>query len=170
MKAKEKSRSKPLQQVLPSEPVRPLLVLIDNDIEKPTEPIINLNENFLRPTTSPVKKHLSAQQRKNPLFPMINENLIKSNRSQHSASTTNSSLPPIRSSSSRKIDQTKLLTAMNTQNSSNLDTLYRIALQNQTAYKSVEQTRIEKRKLHDKEFATQHRALKGTIRSTGLVK
>jgi hypothetical protein len=44
-----------------------------------------------------------------------------------------------------------------------------MALQNQTAYKSVDQTRIEDRKLHDKEFASKHRALKGSVRSAALV-
>ncbi|CAF1515274.1 unnamed protein product, partial [Rotaria sordida] len=51
---------------------------------------------------------------------------------------------------------------------SDLDALYRMALQNQTAYKSVEQKRIEERKLHDKEFASQYRALKGSMRSLGF--
>jgi hypothetical protein len=66
---------------------------------------------------------------------------------------------------SRKLIQGKFVT---THKASDLDALYRMALQNQTAYKSVDQTRIHQRKLHDKEFASQHRALKGSMRSSSV--
>lgn len=169
MKRKQNTKKKNDQELPSSEPVRPLLVLLDTPLEKPIESLININENFVRPTTSPVKKLISDQQGKNTILPRFNKHSAHSNRSQKLESNQNSFLPSITPTNSRKIDQTKLLTSMNTQDTTNLDTLYRIALQNQTAYKSVEQKRIEKRKLIDREFAIQHRALKGTIRSAKLV-
>jgi hypothetical protein len=117
-----------------------------------------------------VNKHLSKQHRENPLLTMLNEQVINSTnpiRTQPTESGSVSFLPPIKPPTSRTHVQNKIITA---QKPSNIDTLYRIALQNQTAYKSVEQTRIVRRKLIDKEFASQHRALQGTIRSTVLVK
>jgi len=166
----QKSQSNTRQQIsssneISSESIRPLLVLLDNQVKKPVESIINLNENFLRPTTSTVKKHLTDQKRTNPLLTKFTEHSIQS---QKSASSTSSFLPSIKSSSSRKFEPVKLIpstTTTTTQTTSNLNTLHRIAaLPNQTAYKS-----IEKRKLLDKKFATQHQVLKATIRSTGLV-
>ncbi len=176
-KLEEKFESKIHQQIsssneVPSESVRPLLLLLDNDVQKPpVEPIIDFSENFLRPKTSPLTKHSPNRQRKNRLLSMLSEQSINSNnriRSQRSSYSASSSLPPSRPSGSRKFEQSKLRPT--TQEASTLDALYRIALQNQTAYNSVEQTHIEKRKLLDKDFATQHRALKGSIRSTGLIK
>jgi len=175
-KLEEKFESKIHQQIpssneLPSESVRPLLLLLDNDVQKPVEPIIDFSENFLRPKTSPLPKHSPNRQRKNRLLTMLSEHPINSNnriRSQRSSYSASSSVPSIIPSGSRKFEQSKLRPT--TQEASTLDALYRIALQNQTAYNSVEQTHIEKRKLLDKEFATQHRALKGSIRSTGLIK
>jgi hypothetical protein len=163
----QRSQSNTRQQIpssneVSSESIRPLLVLLDNQVKKPVETIINLNENFLRPTTSPVKKHLADQKRTNPLLTKFTEHSIQS---QKSASSTSSFLPSIKSSSSRKFEPVKLIpSTTTTQTTSNLNTLYQIALPNQTAYKSV-----EKRKLLDKKFPTQHQALKATIRSTGLV-
>lgn len=141
-----------------SESVRPLLVLLDNEVKKPVESI----NNFLRPTTSPVKKHLTDQEGQNPLSTIFTEHSINSNnpiQSQKSVSSTNSFLPSIKSSGSRKLEPVKLIPSTTTQATSNVDTLY------QTAYKSIEKPR----KLLDKEFSTQHRAVKATIRPTGLV-
>jgi hypothetical protein len=76
------------------------------------------------------------------------------------------SLSSMATTGSRKLIQGKFVT---THKAADLDALYRMALQNQTAYKSVAHTRIEERKLYDKEFASQHRALKGSMRSAGVV-
>ncbi len=139
-----------------SEPTPRLLVLVDNDIKKRVE-------NFLQSNNSSTKKHSSDQNR----LTMLNEHSI--NRSQQSTYSTGSFLPPIVQPSSRKFEQTKFIPTI-TQKTSNLDALYGMAFQNQTGDKSLEQTHIEKRKLFDKEFATQHRTLKGTIRLPSLVK
>ncbi len=179
MKLRQRSKSRKRQEVPspnegPSAPVRPLLVLLDNTVQTPVESIIDLGENFLRPKTSPVHKHVSDPERQNPLMTMLNKHSPRSNHSSRSAQSKSGSaafLPLLTASSTRKFEQGRLIPPTTAaQKTSNLDALYRMALQNQTAYKSIVETRIEKRKLLDREFTTQHRALKGTIRSTGLVK
>ncbi len=136
--------------------MRPLLVLLDNAVKKPVEPIIDFGEVFLRSKISPVEKHLPDQQRKIPLLTMLNEHPMRSPRAEYGPGSI---LPSIKSSGPRKFEQSKLIAGPNTQNLSNV-----------TAYKSVEQKHIEKQKLLDREFAKQHRAFKGTLRSAGLVK
>lgn len=70
-------------------------------------------------------------------------------------------------SPSRKLVQGKIVTDHKV---SDLDAMYRMALQNQTAYKSIDPKRLNQQKLLDKEFASQYRALHGTIRSAGVVR
>jgi hypothetical protein len=153
MKLGKKSESKiPSANDIPDKPMRPLLVLLDNAVKKPVEPIINFGEVFLRPKTSPVEKHLLDQQRKSSLLTILNEHPLRSPRAEYGPGSI---LPSIKSSGPRKFEQSKLIAGTNTQNLSNL-----------TAYKSAEQTQ----KLLGREFANQHRAFKGTLRSAGLVK
>lgn len=177
MKLKRKSKSKIHQQNPSSDEVQsetplPLLVLLGKDVEKPVESLIDFNGNFRRPGTSPVRKSLPDPHRKIPLWaihherPIKSSNLVGSNQSERDAS---SFLPSITSPHSRKFEHIKSASSA-TQKTSNLDALYRIALQNQTAYKYIEQAQIEKPKLLDKQFATQPRAMTGTTRLAGLVK
>jgi hypothetical protein len=158
-----------------SESFRPLLLLLDGNIKKPTDPIINLTESFLRPKTSPINQQIPTQHRINPLLNMLNGRPFSSNnvsrqqqqQQQHQYDSSSvSSLSLMGTTGTRKLIRGKYIT---TRKKSDLDALYRMALQNQTAYKSVEQKRINERKLHDKEFASRHRALKGSMRSAGLV-
>ena len=177
MKIKQKStnqlqRPTPSSSEVSSEPVRPLLLLVGNGVQKPAEPVIDLEENFLQLRTSPRKKPLPHSSHKNSLWTMLSDRSIKSSstvRSNLLERDAVSFLPPIRQSATRKSEHNKS-TPSAIQQTANLDALYRIALQNRTAYQSVEQTHIEKRKLLDRKFASDYRALKGTIRSTGLVK
>ncbi len=183
---------------LPSEPtLRPLLLLLEDPSKKPVEPIINF-ASFLRPKTSPVNKQTPSPHRVNPLLNMVDgKSSSLTNDSQqpptptpHRTNTLLTMLsgrpassnvyrqqqqydsPSFLSSSStgtagsRKLIQGKYVL---THKKSDLDAFYRIALQNQTAYKSVDRTRVEDRKLHDKEFASRHRALQGSMRSAGFV-
>jgi hypothetical protein len=107
---------------------------------------------------------LPTQHRINPLLTMLQrrQSISLNNQEQSSDSSSGSFLPSVVSTNTQRSGPTEKVT--------HIDVLYRIALQNQTAYKSVEPTRIDQRKLFDKEFAAQHRALKGTMRSAGLVK
>jgi hypothetical protein len=121
-----------------------------------------------------MKKNLPIDpHRKNSLWAILNERPIKSNnplRSNQFERNATSVLPSITSPNSRRFEYCRSALST-TQKTSNLDALYRIALQNQTAYKSsIGQTHVEKRKLFDKQFATQHPALSGTNRVAGLVK
>ena len=126
--------------------------MIEEKKKKPVvvEQFIDFNASEFRPSTSPIKKHLPELRRTNAL----------SNMFQESKSTK---LPVLRSNSSRKIRPPKSAQHRVEQNS-NLDTLYRIALQNQAACKSIDQSHIEKRKTIDRDFASQHRAMKATVR------
>jgi hypothetical protein len=135
---------------------------------------INLNNSRRQKPVSPVLNeqpiNLSNSRRQKPVSPVLNEqpiNVNNSRRTQPSESDSASFLPPIGPPTSRKFVQNKFIA---TKKPSNLDTLYEVAFENQTAYKSVEQTRIVGRKLVDKEFPSQQRALKGIMRSTVLVK
>ncbi len=144
------------------EPIRPLLVLLGNDIKKPVEPtVINFDADVLRPGTSPMQKNLPIDpHRKTPLWAIINERPIKSSnpfRSNRSERNGTSFLPSIASPDSRKIEHSKSALNM-TQKTANIDALYRIALQNQTV--------IGKPKLLDKQFTTQNE----TNRVASLVK
>lgn len=178
MKLKQKSKPKNCKQPISSSneissepPLRPLLLLLNEETKKPNEPFFNIGANFLRPKTSPNNQQVSTPHRVNPLLNMIDARPFSSNGSrqqqqqQQYDSSSFYSLSSAVTTGSRKLVQGKFI---NTHNKSNLDALYRMALQNQTAYKSVEQTRIEDRKLHDKEFASQHRALKGSMRSASV--
>ncbi len=189
---------------IPSEPLRPLLLLLEDPNKKPVEPIINISEMFLRPKSSPINKHSPSPHRFNPLLNMLDGNstsltnisqppppppstphrvnpllTMLSGRpassnvyrqqqpsSQQYDSPSFYSLSSTGTPGSRKLIQGKFVV---THKKSDLDAFYRMALQNQTAYKSVDRTRIENRKLHDKEFASRHRALKGSMRSASLV-
>ena len=141
-------------------PTRPLLLLIDHRPEPTDEPLIDFQQSFLRPKTSPMQPGGGAaapsSQRSNPLLNILMESAIAERptlrREKTFTSTSNrSALPPI----DRK--------------SAKLDTLYRIALQNQTAYQAVEKTRVEGRKTQDREFASRHRAMKGSVRAASVL-
>jgi hypothetical protein len=179
IKLKEKFKIKTRQQIItptnevPSQPLRPLLLLLGEEKKKPLDSIFNINENFLRPKTSPINRQVPTQHRINPILNMLHGRPFSSNngsRQQQPQQPYDS--PSFYSSSSmgttgaRKLVQGKFVT---THKEQDLDALYRMALQNQTAYKSIEQKVIDDRKLHDKEFASQHRALKGSMRSVGIV-
>ncbi|CAF1391565.1 unnamed protein product [Rotaria sordida] len=166
---KQTTSSSSLSNEISSKPLRPLLLLLENEREKPSDPVINLNENLFRPKTSPINKQLTSSHRINPLLNMLDgrptssNNMIRQQIQQQSFDTSSFySFSSMGTSNPRKLIQGKFVT---THKESDLDALYRMALQNQTAYKSVEQKRIEERKLHDKEFASQYRALKGSMRS-----
>jgi hypothetical protein len=112
-----------------------------------------------------------SSQRVNPLLNMlsgrpVSSNVYRQQQTQQYDSPSFYSLSSTGTPGSRKLIQGKFVV---THRKSDLDAFYRMALQNQTAYKSVDQTRIEDRKLHDKEFASKHRALKGSVRSAALV-
>ncbi|CAF1217053.1 unnamed protein product [Rotaria sp. Silwood1] len=182
---KLKQKSKPIvrkqtassiSNEIPSKPLRPLLLLLENEKEKTSDPIINLGESLFRPKTSPINKQIPGPHRINPLLNMLDGRPTSSNNMMRQQIQQQQQQQPFDSSSfyssssmgtsnARKLIQGKLVT---THKASDLDALYRMALQNQTAYKSVEQKRIEERKLYDKEFASQYRALKGSIRSVGF--
>ncbi|CAF1532460.1 unnamed protein product [Rotaria sordida] len=169
---KQTTSSSSLSNEISSKPLRPLLLLLENEREKPSDPVINLNENLFRPKTSPINKQLTSSHRINPLLNMLDgrptssNNMIRQQIQQQSFDTSSFySFSSMGTSNPRKLIQGKFVT---THKESDLDALYRMALQNQTAYKSVEQKRIEERKLYDKEFASQYRALKGSMRSVGF--
>jgi hypothetical protein len=170
VKVKGKSRS-PASSVaqVEAKPARPLLLLLESVAKEPVEPIINLEEALRRPKTSPAQQLAINHTRANPLLNILMGNNTRKNplvREHTFAYQSTSSLPSVSSAGSPKSPQSPSLTKANTPN---LDTLYRIALQNATAYKAVERTHIEKRKLHDRDFASRHRAMKGSIRSAGVV-
>lgn len=144
---------------IPEEPNRPLLLLlVDDKKKKPiVESLIDFNTTALRPSTSPIKPHLPDVPRQHALSNMFQQ----SKQFEHS---TISPLPSLRSTSARKIRPIKSPLSTVEQDA-NLDALYRIALQNQAAYKSVDQRHIVKRnKLIDRNIA-----LKATIRSAACV-
>lgn len=181
-----------------TKPVRPLLLLAEDESKKPVEPIFDITDSFLRPKSSVFPRNrvnpflntspsisntpatASTQQpattissRSNPLLAMLNTRPASSNIPRRQPPTQLYESPSFSSLSSstgtpgsRKLIQGQFIT---THKKADLDAFYRMALQNQTAYKAVEQTRIDDRKLHDKEFASKHRALMGSMRSSGLV-
>lgn len=163
-------KTKQIPQQLPSigeassEPDRPLLLLVgNNEIEKPVEPIIDFGQSLRRRKTLSANKH-----HQNSLLTMLKERSNSSVRSKLSEYNTNIFAPILGSAGTQKYGQNKP-NPLNTQKGPSLDTLYRIALQNQTACSTIEQAHIDKRKLLDKEFVSQHRALRATIRSAALV-
>lgn len=153
--------------------LRPLLLLVDDGSEKSSAAFDwNISESFLRPNTSPEQKpNGTTKNRFNPLINMLDGNQINSNPSIPFSSTFDS--PSFHSASSRfttgsrKLVQGKFVQEHKTQD---LDAMYRIALQNQTAFKSIDQKRLNEQKLLDKDFASQHRALRGSLRSAGVVR
>jgi hypothetical protein len=180
LKRKRKFNSKARQQSAPistshetpTPSLRPLLLLVGYEKEKSLEESsFNLSDSFIRPRTSPSSKATSAMQRRaNPLMSMLNGVQTNSNNSIPSQQPAFESTSFLSSSSmltmgSRKLVQGKFVT---NHKASELEVYYRMALQNQTAYKSVEKTQINQRKLLDKQFASQHRALQGSVRSAGL--
>lgn len=179
-----------------SKPLRPLLLLVEDESKKPVEPIFDLTNSFLRPGSSPFHRNrvnpflnaspsisnppptqqqqppsASNSLRANPILAMLSgrpasSNIYRRQPTQVYESPSFSSISSTGSPGSRKLIQGQFVT---THKKSDLDALYRMALQNQTAYKAVDQTRIDDRKLHDKEFASKHRALMGSMRSSGMV-
>lgn len=137
-----------------SQPTRPLLLLIDKKAEPIDEPIIDFEKSFLRPKTSPMKpvEGAPSSHRSNPLLNILMEEKTAIRREKTFTSSVNSSALP-------RIDG----------KNAKLDTLYRIALQNQTAYQAVEKTRIDTRKTYDREFASRHRAMKGSVRAASVL-
>ena len=167
----------------PTEPVRPLLLLAEDEKKKALDTPINITDSFLRSKSSLQHRNrpnpfldATSQQpptphRVNPLLTMLSgrpasSNVYRRQQTQSYDSPSFYSLSSTGAPGSRKLIQGKFIP---THKKSDLDALYRMALQNQTAYKAVEHTRIENRKLHDKEFASKHRALMGSMRSSGLV-
>ena len=157
----------------PTEPVRPLLLLVDHNDAKHTDSINGKNKYLVRPRTTPVQKRPTAQSRTNPLIALLDGYPSNSNPACQSQSppylfdspSFNSS-SSIGTMGSRRLFPNKLL---DQQKSANIDVVYRIALQNQIAFKAIDQKVIEERKLQDRDFALQHRALKGSIRMARLV-
>lgn len=139
------------------ESTRPLLVLLMNHHRKKSiEPLIDFSADFLRPSTSPTKRTIPNIRRKNALTTMFQE-------SKPHAS------PSVYPSSAHGIRQRQPASGT-TENHSNLDAMYRMALQNQAACKSVDQSHIEKRKLLDRDFAKRHHAMRSTVHSAGCIK
>jgi len=167
---KFKPKSRPRKSIVPSTsqlsigPIRPLLLLAEDETKQVTiDPIISIAENFLRPKTSHVTRHVDTQHRViNPILNMLTNRPVTSHATRRSANHQ------YESSSSLSLPVNSRRSA-STHRTTDLDTLYRLALQNQTAYKSIDRTVIERRKLYDKEFASRHRALKGSVRSASLV-
>jgi len=172
MKLKQKSNSNIRKRQasssnkVPSETQLPLLLLLDNDNAETIDPMMNKTKSFLRPKTSPVHKPLTTQHRIDPLLTLLDEcldnsnNVIQQQQQYPFESSSFYSLSSTGKTRSRKLTQDKFF---NKHKASNLDVLYRMALQNQTAYKSVEKKVIEERKLQDKQFAIQYRALKSSM-------
>ncbi|UJR14845.1 hypothetical protein I4U23_001830 [Adineta vaga] len=159
---------------VPCESNRPLLLLLDNEHEKSTDPFADKTKHLLRPRTTPVQKRSTIQHRNNPLITLLdgytnNSNPVYQQQQQQQSYSFES--PSYNSSSSmgtpstQRFQYNKLL---DQQKASNIDVLYRIALQNQTACKSIDKKAIEERKLHDREFALRHRALQSSIRMARL--
>ncbi|CAF2742059.1 unnamed protein product [Rotaria sp. Silwood2] len=175
IKQNEQSKSKTHQPQVSadessSETDLPLLLSLNNDDSEPVEPIINFSENFLRPKTSPIKKHLPNQHRIKPMLTILNGPTMNSNnpmKTQRSESSSVSFLSSTITSSSRILPQDKLIT---TQKVSNPNALYQKTLQNQTDHKSVKRTRIEAAQLIDKDFTSQYRVLKRPTQSAGVIK
>ena len=141
------------------ESTRPLLVLLlDNHRKKSVEPLIDFSADFLRPNTSPTKRNFPDIRRKNALSTMF----------QGSKQPEPHVIPP-KSSSAQRVRH-RPSPPSTRENHSNVDALYRIALQNQTAFKSTDQPHIEKRKLLDRDFAKRHQAMRATLRSAACVK
>lgn len=166
-----RGRSTPLSSnKAPTEPVRPLLLLVDHSDDKHTD---DKNKHLLRPRTTPVQKRSTTQSRTNPLLTLLDGYPSNSNPAcQPQSPSYLFDSPSFNSSSSigtmgsRRLFPTKLL---DQQKSANIDVVYRIALQNQIAFKAVDPQVIQERKLQDKDFASQHRALKGSIRMARLI-
>ncbi|CAF1189072.1 unnamed protein product [Adineta ricciae] len=155
----------------PTEPVRPMLLLVDHDDEKHNDSNNGKSKHLLRPRTTPVQKRSTTQSRTNPLIALLDGYPSNSNPACQSQSppylfdspSFNSSIGTM---GSRRLFPSKLL---DQQKSANIDVVYRIALQNQIAFKEIDQKVIEERKLQDRDFALQHRALKGSIRMARLI-
>ncbi|CAF1007459.1 unnamed protein product [Rotaria sordida] len=170
IKQNEQSKSKTHQQQLSSdenssEADLSLLLSLNNGVPEPIEPIIEFSENFLRPKTSLINKHLPK-----PVLTILNEPSMNSNnpiKTPRSDSTLVSFLSSTVPSSSRTFVPNKFIT---TQKMSNPNTLHQKTLQNQTAYKSIKRTRIETCQLIDKGFTPQYRDLKRTTQSAGVIK
>lgn len=158
-KAKLKKRTSIVVDAMENErrPTRPLLLLIDHHPEPESEPVIDFQKTFLRPKTSPMEPGgISANPRSNPLLNVLLQTKNEEKRSLRREKTFTSNpngftLPRLETKSAK------------------LDTLYRIALQNQTAYQAVDKSRIENRKTEDKDFASKHRAMKGSIRAASVL-
>lgn len=149
---------------------RPLLLLLEPENDKSQDVTFNLTEDIFRPKTSPNHpKRVDSSRRVNPLLNMLHGRPTSStNQSRQQSSfdiSSNYSFSSGGTASGRKLKQGK---HVSDHNQADLDALYRIALQNQTAYKQVEHKRIEDRKLHDKDFASEHRALKGRMKSAAV--
>jgi hypothetical protein len=196
LQSKNPKKTMTTSNEIPSEPLRPLLLLLNENSKKSVDPIFSITENFLRPKTAPINQQVPSQHRVNPFLSMLEGRPASSNNifqqppqhrinplltmldnrpassnnvfrhQQQYDSPSSHSLHSTGTKGARKLFRGKFATL---HKKADLDALYRMALQNQTAYKSVAQTRIADRKLHDKEFASQHRALKGSMRSAGLV-
>lgn len=154
--------------------LRPLLLLVDDGSEKSSPEFDwNMSESFLRPNTSPERKPAGTNKRRvNPLMTMLGGNPVNSSPSMQLVSSTFDS-PSFRSSSSRLTNGSRKLVQgkfVQEHKAEDLDAMYRIALQNRTACKTIDQKRLNRQKLLDKDFATQYRALHGSIRSAGVVR
>ncbi|CAF4992432.1 unnamed protein product, partial [Rotaria sp. Silwood1] len=160
LKQNEQSKIKTNQQQLSSaenslEQDLPLLLSLNNGISEPVEPIINFNENILRPKTSSINKHYVK-----PVLTILNGPSINSNhpmKTQRSESSLVSFLSSTIPSSSRTIVPNKFLT---TQKIS-----YPNTLSNQTDYKSVKRTCIETCQLIDKDLTSKYQVLTRTTKS-----
>ncbi|CAF1213114.1 unnamed protein product [Rotaria sp. Silwood1] len=165
LKQNEQSKIKTNQQQLSSaenslEQDLPLLLSLNNGISEPVEPIINFNENILRPKTSSINKHYVK-----PVLTILNGPSINSNhpmKTQRSESSLVSFLSSTIPSSSRTIVQDKFLT---TQKIS-----YPNTLSNQIDYKSVKRTCIETCQLIDKDLTSKYQVLTRTTKSAGVIK
>lgn len=149
---------------------RPLLLLVGKG-KQANEDVNEVSWNFLdlisRPKTSAVfkQKEVPITKRSNPLISMLDDTLTNSKQSNINSSSFQS-FSTANGSESRESNNIKV---GRKHTKSALDAYYRIALQNQTAFKPVEKVEIEQRKLHDKHFASQHRALKGSLRSATIL-
>ncbi|CAF3253657.1 unnamed protein product [Rotaria socialis] len=152
-----------------AKPYRPLLLLLEPAIERSSDPLFNIDGNMFRPKTSPNNKQAPDSHRVNPLLTMLggrpSSSMITARQVNSSELSSNYSFSSAGTANGRKLIQGKYI---KDHKESDLDAIYRIALQNQAAYKPVENKRIEERKLYDKEFASQHRALRGSMRSAGV--
>ena len=136
--------------------------------QNPNELIWKFSDTFPRPMTTPAapKKPVTTR-RFNPLLNMLEQNSTKISVANSTLDSTSFQSFSSATTGSQNIARGK---AAQHRKTSELEAFYRIALQNQATVTSVDKAEVEQRKLLDKQFASQYRALKGGFRSAGVTR